>query len=98
MRRKNTPRFDKLIVFGLAIKFAYLKQVSFTSASLAEAAKCSDTRHFRAYMMDLVHAGYLMRHRVLFSDGHYRCVFCGQLTRELPFVYVATALEAQHEA
>jgi len=94
MKREVKPRkaFDRFRVFEEAVRYAYLKQATFTAPSLAEICHCADTRHFRGYLMELVDRGWLIRSRVLFTDGHYRYVFCGQLARELPFLYVPSRL------
>jgi len=91
--KKPTPKFDRYKVLKEVLICAYKKQATFTSHALANRAKCSDTRHFRAYLMQLVREGILIRQRVLFSDGRYRYVFCGQLTRELPFMYTPNEIE-----
>jgi len=95
---KRKSKFDKMIVLKACWRAAYLKQATFTPLAIANICKCSDTKAFRAFLNSLVEEGFLLRYNVLFADGHHRHVFMGQLTRELPFAYLPTEYEAQHEA
>jgi len=96
--RKRRARFDKLSVFKACMRAAFLKQATFTPRAIANICKCSDTKAFRAFLNSLVDEGFLLRYNVLFADGHHRQVYMGQMTRELPFTYLPTEYEVQHEA
>lgn len=94
-KRKYKPAFDKLEVFTQAMVYAYVDNASFTPVALANKCHCSDTRHFRAYLAEIARKGILLRSKVLFSDGHYRYLYMGQLTRQLPFVYAPGGFESE---
>jgi hypothetical protein len=91
-RRKRQP-FDKEGLLLKIMELAYKKQASFTMAALLNAAGANDTRHSRAYVQSIVKRGLLHKARVLFHDGHYRAIFYGVLTRELPFTYILNELK-----
>ncbi len=70
-----------------SMRLAYVDQATFTPAALASSLSMSASRQFRAYLKKLVRLGLLEQYRVLFNDGHYRLVYCGNQTRKLPFTW-----------
>ncbi len=63
---------------------AHVEGLTFTAQGFCLRCGYKLNRHVRAALNAAVSAGYLVKHKTLYSDGHYRMAYAAQLTRKIP--------------
>jgi len=66
-----------------ALALAYVEGASFTVASFCSSQGFKDNRHTRRALNQMVEDGKLVKHKMLFGDGHYRMLYCAQKTTRM---------------